>query len=879
MMAIEKTSTSSSQATTLKNCKMEESAQHEQPIHSGHFMITNVHGKYQDDEEDDDEDVKPQLEETGYDFNTANKTPSNSYPFGPNATLSIDDSLTKLFDCMSLAYSGKLTSPKWKAFRGLHLTVKDKVRLNNIIWREWCMQYIYGKKPTVCQFASPLSDDIHTKPEAIVLEGKYWKRRLDTVTKEYKSWRKFSKSQLAKNFSSDMKASNTELLSRVGEVLTIPNNQQMSATDLLLNSTDFMDIDFSSDSLFNNLNHPFAFPNPKEFYGMSTADLMQPGLVPLQPNLDDLMDYDPIQDIVTTRSQGNNVMYFTGNQNMDTTTSNSNTIDTRQVQTQSPGIELQPQSPGNKTLGDLLSGLLGSINSASFTDVNSPESQLLIKLQQQQQQQSGAQTQQNTSNTLFFLPQNNEETSINSVPSVPTVSHSPSEPAIPKISSLEEALLSKNPVLRNQNTKSPATPPSRPPTKSKSAPQVSKKSTQKKEGNFVKPNKPATRPKQRMIAPTPAPSANNTYLAQLLTTGTYPGAIINVKKEAGGVATPSLVTIQGQQPTPTPLVVSSIPYKLTDASILLQTQSPGVEATKDTLINFVSNPVKLSTNTSTTVSKISSVPTLTPTKTALPSLSSHLSETLSPRRASYPPSSTTTVLSNPTSPSESLSVTSPSGNYSGDSDAEFRGGEHRRLNHTSAEQKRRCNIKSGFDLLHTLIPTLSQNPNAKVSKAAMLQKTAEYCKKLKAERAQMQNEAEILRQEIESLNVQISQCQAQLPATGVPVTRQRVDQMKEMFQEYVKNRTLTNWKFWIFSTIIQGLFDTYNNMVSTASVDELCRTTLAWLDQHCSLVVLRPAVLNALRQLSTTTCILSDPSRMPEHATEAVLKTDKSTDT
>lgn len=159
----------------------------------------------------------------------------------------------------------------------------------------------------------------------------------------------------------------------------------------------------------------------------------------------------------------------------------------------------------------------------------------------------------------------------------------------------------------------------------------------------------------------------------------------------------------------------------------------------------------------------------------------------------------------------------------------------------------------------------------------MLQKTAEYCKKLKAERKQMQNEAEILKQEIESLNVQISQCQAQLPATGVPVTRQRADQMKEMFQEYVKNRTLANWKFWIFSTIIQGLFDTYNNMVSTASIDELCRTTLAWLDQHCSLVVLRPAVLNALRQLSTTTSILSDPSRMPEHATEAVLKTDKST--
>lgn len=104
---------------------------------------------------------------------------------------------------------------------------------------------------------------------------------------------------------------------------------------------------------------------------MSTADLMQPGLVPLQPNLDDLMDYDSIQgrqlfhahmprscnvskfeseipkilnsalcfyitfllysnrpcfhlsDIVTTRSQGNSVMHFTGNQSMDTSPNTS----------------------------------------------------------------------------------------------------------------------------------------------------------------------------------------------------------------------------------------------------------------------------------------------------------------------------------------------------------------------------------------------------------------------------------------------------------------------------------------------------------------------------------------------------------------------------
>lgn len=40
--------------------------------------------------------------------------------------------------------------------------------------------------------------------------------------------------------------------------------------------------------------------------------------------------------------------------------------------------------------------------------------------------------------------------------------------------------------------------------------------------------------------------------------------------------------------------------------------------------------------------------------------------------------------------------------------------DSRRVVHIHAEQKRRYNIKNGFDTLHSLIPQLSQNPNAKV---------------------------------------------------------------------------------------------------------------------------------------------------------------------
>lgn len=105
--------------------------------------------------------------------------------------------------------------------------------------------------------------------------------------------------------------------------------------------------------------------------------------------------------------------------------------------------------------------------------------------------------------------------------------------------------------------------------------------------------------------------------------------------------------------------------------------------------------------------------------------------------------------------------------------------------HINAEQKRRCNIKNGFDTLHSLIPMLNQNPNIKVitvwivfrntnsiiknnnfycltctphfqmSKAAMLQKGAEYIMQLQNERQQLKQEMDSLKQQIETLNSEI----------------------------------------------------------------------------------------------------------------------------
>jgi MAX-like protein X len=82
----------------------------------------------------------------------------------------------------------------------------------------------------------------------------------------------------------------------------------------------------------------------------------------------------------------------------------------------------------------------------------------------------------------------------------------------------------------------------------------------------------------------------------------------------------------------------------------------------------------------------------------------------------------------------------------------------------------------------------------------MLQKGAEYIRQLRSERNQLNEEMECLRQQIETLNTSISNCQSMLPATGAPVSRRRDSKMQEMFDEYVKKRTMENWKYWIVSS-------------------------------------------------------------------------------
>ncbi|GMS87504.1 hypothetical protein PENTCL1PPCAC_9679, partial [Pristionchus entomophagus] len=295
-------------------------------IHSGHFMTSNPHTEPAIDDEDEDVEVdvvedeeKPGLKRK--ESVATDEKPVTFYKFGPTKTQSfaIDASLNKLNKCIKVAYN-KMTTPKWKDFKGLRLHWKQRIRLNNVIWRAYHMEFgrplLTKKKSPYCFFAVPDDDSTHVKIEGTVLEGMYWKRRVEAVTAQYKKWRHFNRPKghhlEAHKRSLTMKPpimiSKKAYLDSFGEKRkkeALPMRSQTPKNT----STEYFDIDDLenefTDTLFESLNAPYMFPNMREYerleYGNSgNADFMQPGLLPLQPSIEEIMaslnEFDEVDD-------------------------------------------------------------------------------------------------------------------------------------------------------------------------------------------------------------------------------------------------------------------------------------------------------------------------------------------------------------------------------------------------------------------------------------------------------------------------------------------------------------------------------------------------------------------------------------------------------
>ncbi|XP_065283453.1 carbohydrate-responsive element-binding protein [Dermacentor albipictus] len=1001
-------------------------------IHSGHFMVSDI-----DDTDNTDEVARASESDCATEVPNSLATPLNEVDeeitfdadevmevdkhFKPPCHIAIDGSLTKLFECMTLAYSGKLTSPKWKTFKGLKLRLKDKIRLNNIIWRAWHMQFVARRSPYVCQFASPLEGDTHNKPEAIVMEGKYWKRNFSNITAEYKKWRMFfckknSRFRTADDSSTNPVDLDLRWLSHGGSI----------------DEDFFMDL---SESLFSSLNQPFDFPNPREIATRAgIADFIQPGLIQLQPAFDDFMDtLEPLSDYFNSKlptlpeesslsTEGAPVQPFGMQQQQRPTSVYGATsrqqpvVSNHELQQPPPPTSVQPQAPQRSQQMQPLQGQAApfapALSPQQPTAVSSIEGLMASAAQQQQQQQQQQKQQQQQPSPpaaalgeYEFLRQAPAEPMILTVEQAAAAPPQQAQAILPGFAAQQTAQLplaiAPRPPLATMAfgaevpqyvPKQPLRPPPKLMPRPSNSPfqptptelqvfprapastvppasmnglrqgarlvvehhagdkavqggatakrllypasqetmesmesQYSSRSSSSLMGqvtggfmpaentapaagkniSFAMP-KVATHPKNRTRSRSMSTPQSNTKISAA-------AAAAPVAKQASSLNQLPQVNSPPQMLTPKLSVsVSSLPGSMPSNSISPPLQQSAVLTQLLTSGNGFSweaqaaggSPTANSTGGSpspSTVTIINSVAPSLPATVAQPqtfvispvtlsqiSSTNNLQRNLIVGSASIMPSSMPTIPPKQLNPTVSAAVVSqaktadvPAASVSASpvkpfrpkSDEErFQYKEHRRVCHINAEQKRRFNIKNGFESLRHLLPSLSQNPDSKVSKAQMLQQAGEYIRTLKNERQQQQEEADRLKKQIESYNQAISLYQNQLPATGVPLPCQRTNHLKESFEEYVRTRTLQNWKFWIFSLLLEPLLESYNQTVSKAGFDEMCKTVLVWVEQNCSLRALRPGVLDSLRYLSKSTNILSDPSRLPEEATQAVTK-------
>ncbi|XP_023576302.1 MLX-interacting protein isoform X2 [Octodon degus] len=782
-----------------------------------------------------------------------------------------------------MAAPGKLVSPKWKNFKGLKLQWRDKIRLNNAIWRAWYMQYLEKRKNPVCHFVTPLDGSVevdeHRRPEAITTEGKYWKSRIEVVIREYHKWRTYFKKRLQQHKDEDLSS-----LAQDDDMLYWHKHGDGWKTPVPMEEDPLLDTDMLmsefSDTLFSTLSshQPVAWPNPREIAHLGNADMIQPGLIPLQPNLDFMDTFEPFQDL------------FSASRCIFSSVSSAPaSVSAPAPDANSPPAQESILPAAMLPTVSLPDSLIAPSSDTSLEATAGPGCDRTSQARDPFLQPSDfAPSEPPLGVPQPFLP-------VFPMPLLPSgPAQAPGPPTLPSVAPPGPALSPPGPATFQQlprfggiskpppvitHTASATlthaaaattfsqsqglvlTGPHPPPSPSPCAltlspvPQPPVVASPQTRLTFVHP-KPVSltggRPKQPLkIVPAPKPEPVSLVLKSTHLAPGQPQAVIMtsgpLKREgmlASTVSQPGLVIAPATIPRAPGVTEFHSGILVTDLGHSTSGQpapvsrlfSPGM--VQDSLVKVEQAPLRGGSP---------QVPAVGPGRDG--------------------PNS---GQASPCASEQSPSPQSPQNSCSGKSTnpKNMAALKNQQLKHISAEQKRRFNIKMGFNTLNSLI----SNNSKPSSHAITLQKTMEYITKLQQERSQMQEEARRLREEIEELNATIISCQQLLPATGVSVTPRQVDHMRDMFDEYVKSRTLQNWKFWIFSIIIKPLFESFKGMVSTSSLEELHRTALSWLDQHCSLPVLRPMVLSTLRQLSTTTSILTDPSRLPEQASEAVTR-------
>jgi len=685
------------------------------------------------------------------------------------------------------------------------------------------MQFIKGHRKLVCAFANPLEIDNHNKTEAgAIMEGKYWKRKMATILAEYKKWRIFYKNQNYVPAQDTYMDFNTSL----GSVI------RTGQDDIELESM-ITDADFFVDALFNSLgSQSVQFPENKFMKSSTNSDFIQPGLNHLQPHLDDLMDLDPmapLQDWLSSKlpeSVDDSVFLRGKSQTPDQESIVYPMQDIKDIEVMQASYH--PFSHAN--LRDV-AGYRSQVRSNQASVVMMPRN-TITPIQTKSEYHHPVPLSDTQPSTSSFTQYSN---SIKPKPPLPGK----------KMWAIQEQMQSQS-WDNNEDTKPWGIKQwnEQPESKIKSLPPNDQDTL-----NYPSQMSHATQVRQRSVI------QNHLYLN------------VDQSKHRSVIAT-------------NPMPKSPVPYHASPS------RSPQASYTNFKTLSDETASEQHSNHSNQRI-HIHSEQQLVPTKQEpLMDRNSELVQLLQANQRKVPILSKQKLVQKPMKSlgkeiggryqyrqeevAEDLSRSSghykkmllipppppgslPQPAFTIGSSSSAILPEDTKL--SNAEQKRRCTIKNGFEFLRALVPSLSQTPNVKISKAALLTKGAEYVMQLKEERETISKEVDQLRHSVDSLNQEIASYQAQLPTAGSAKSAavSQPSQLQYLFDKHVATCTMQNWKYWVFSRLMQPLLETYDRTVSSSSMEDLSRTSGSWLDQHASLVQLRPLVLNSLKVSNMST--------------------------
>jgi len=194
------------------------------------------------------------------------------------------------------------------------------------------------------------------------------------------------------------------------------------------------------------------------------------------------------------------------------------------------------------------------------------------------------------------------------------------------------------------------------------------------------------------------------------------------------------------------------------------------------------------------------------------------------------------------------------------------------------EGRKKDPLKAMLEQLQSHIPHIGNPDEEKVSHAGLLVEGSDYIRSLMRENNTTRENVEALKMKIEQLNAEIEDFQQKLPEHGSSsihrIVSSRGKSIPDMFADHVRQRTQSDWRYWVFTSIMGHFVHSFAQDVSNISPQEMQSTSLDWLGERMSLQQLRKDAFRKLAKLCSKTSIMEDPSKLPEEARSFVALND-----